>query len=353
LLIGDCELLLFSVLKESFILVSSISKTNEQTITFTLNQITMLKITVDLFSGRPNPTWIMHDTRADELLKQFASNTQIISKEGVGYNGLGFRGIKIELLSDEDEDNLPSTFVLANGVAEDQKTSLSIARAIVEQMSRYEKFSMDIHKITPVNREMQRFIMGSIESYERDLEKIRKYIHILPKPPRGSNLRTTVSDMQCQNCQYEESKFNPNFWNTDAFVRANNNCYNYGRNWKTNTFAQPGRFTGHVAAAMTCAEVKAAAMRDGLRERCNCLPQSEYPRRLMALVVAPGRDYHWYRKQKDGFWGHKPGGTAARNIDNSGVIITDPQTCDRGAGTFLNYIDFCGFFYAGKSVIIS
>jgi hypothetical protein len=168
-----------------------------------------------------------------------------------------------------------------------------------------------------------------------------------------SPIRVTVNDSECSKCQYEESRFNPDFWNADPYVRANNNCYNYGRNWKTNTFAQPGRHSGATASSMSCSAVRTAAMNDGLVERCDCLPQSEYPRRLVAMVVAPGIDYHWYRKQTGGFWGHKPGGTAARNYDNSGVLITDPQTCDRGAGTYLNYTDFCGYFYAGKSVIIS
>jgi hypothetical protein len=94
--------------------------------------------------------------------------------------------------------------------------------------------------------------------------------------------------------------------------------------------------------------VTAAAMADGLVKRCNCLPISEWPRRLLALVVDPGYDYHWYRHQRGGFWGHKPGRTAARNYDNSNVIITNPETCNRGG-----YTDFCGYFYAGRSVVIS
>jgi hypothetical protein len=94
-----------------------------------------------------------------------------------------------------------------------------------------------------------------------------------------------------------------------------------------------------------------AAMADGLVHRCICLPMSEWPRRLMALVVdnqPPGFDYHWYRRQRGGFWGHKPGGTAARNIDNSNVVITNSETCDRG-----RYNGFCGYFYAGRSVVIN
>jgi hypothetical protein len=99
---------------------------------------------------------------------------------------------------------------------------------------------------------------------------------------------------------------------------------------------------------MACSNVTNAALADGLSPRCTCLADGEYPRRLMALVVAPGFDYHWYRKQQGGFWGHKPGGTAARNWDNNGALVIDPQTCARGF-----YTDFCGYLYAGKSVVIN
>jgi hypothetical protein len=60
---------------------------------------------------------------------------------------------------------------------------------------------------------------------------------------------------------------------------------------------------------------------------------------IIALVIDPGTDYHWYRKDKNGKWTHKPGGTAATNLDNSGNPITDPETANRGG-----YTDFCGYF---------
>jgi len=62
------------------------------------------------------------------------------------------------------------------------------------------------------------------------------------------------------------------------------------------------------------------------------------------MVVAPGYDYHWYRKQKEGFWGHKPGATAARNYDNNGAVVYNPETCAR-----YPYTDFCGYFYVPRS----
>ncbi len=315
----------------------------------------MIRVTADLFSGRPNPSWIINDISGDEILRKITADQGIISTPKViGYEGLGFRGIKIELMNDDERfGQLPEAFTIANGIAEDQKTSIQLAREIIDQMLKYEKNSMDVHNITPINRDIQKIIFESIEGYERNIDKIRKHIKIQEKIAFRNSLRVTVKDDKCTDCQYEQSKFNPGFWNNDSFVKGHNNCYNYGRNWKTNTYAQPGRFSGMTAASMSCVDVKIAAMNDGLVERCDCLPQSEYPRRLVALVIAPGQDYHWYRRQKNGFWGHKPGGTDARNYDNSGVLITNPETCDRGVGTSLNYTNFCGYFYAGKSVMIS
>ena len=95
-------------------------------------------------------------------------------------------------------------------------------------------------------------------------------------------------------------------------------------------------------------DVTNAALCDGLKKRCDCLPETEYPRRHVALVIAPQIDYHWYREQIGGFWGHKPGSTEAKNTDNSGSLITNPETCDRGI-----YTVFSGYFYAGKSVVIA
>jgi hypothetical protein len=144
-------------------------------------------------------------------------------------------------------------------------------------------------------------------------------------------------------CQIELGAFNPGFWNNDANVRLHNNCYNYASNKRTNTFAQPGRGCGHQYTQITCAEVTRAALCDGLHRRFDCFPASQKPRYLVALVVSPTPgfiDYHWYRKQKEGFWGHKPGNTAARNVDNSNHLILNPETCDRGP-----YTIFCGYFY--------
>jgi hypothetical protein len=146
-------------------------------------------------------------------------------------------------------------------------------------------------------------------------------------------------------------KYEPGIWNDNQFVRWNNNCYNYSCDIQTNTFAQPGRAHGIILpwpSGMNCKDVSAGAVADGLTrvncdEGCGC----KECQHQVALVIWPGVDYHWYRKDRDGKWSHKPGGTSATNLDSSGNIITDPRTANRG-----NYTVFCGCFCVNKSTVV-
>jgi len=131
--------------------------------------------------------------------------------------------------------------------------------------------------------------------------------------------------------------FHPTFWNDGGTIQYNNNCYNYSNNKRTNTFAQPGRAAGAMYTSLQCANVHSAAVADGLTP----LPASGHCASnhcKIALVVAPGWDYHWYRQDTNGMWTHKPGGTQATHLDNSGHPISNPETANRGP-----YTDFCGY----------
>jgi hypothetical protein len=140
-------------------------------------------------------------------------------------------------------------------------------------------------------------------------------------------------------------KFDPAVWNTPS-VQPFNNCYNYACDLRTNTFAQPGRASGAQWTALVCGNVGAASVHDGLAsstsDDCGCSECCH----TVALVMWPGEDYHWFRKGPDGKWSHKPGGTPATNLDNSGNQITDPRTANRGP-----YTVFCGFFCVNKGSV--
>lgn len=304
----------------------------------------MLKITVDIFSGRPNPTWIVTDEQvARDLLGRVAENPGVAAALGAGYDGLGLREVRVSRLGDDPvEQRLPAEFALASTAGENLRLSGALARELIEQADRYREVHLPDHDITPLDPALIELALGELERFLADPP-------IMKRPPlrRGNPLITTTRDARCDRCTYEVSQFNPGFWNTPS-VQPRNNCYNYARNWRTDTFAQPGRAHGAQTNVMSCPSVTTAAMADGLHRRCDCLPDNEFPRRLMALVVAPGGDYHWYRHQRSGFWGHKPGHTAARNYDNVGALVTNPETAARGF-----YTDFCGYFYAGRTVVIS
>ncbi|HEX8918556.1 MAG TPA: peptidoglycan-binding domain-containing protein [Chloroflexota bacterium] len=133
--------------------------------------------------------------------------------------------------------------------------------------------------------------------------------------------------------------FTPADWNDGGTVQRNNNCYNYSSDIRTDTFAQPGRGSGHPFSTLDCSSVGAGAQADGLTPVSCDQPDCPKCGHRMALVIWPGQDFHWYRRDIDGTWSHKPGQTRARNVDNSGRSITDPRTADRGP-----YTDFCGCY---------
>jgi hypothetical protein len=152
-------------------------------------------------------------------------------------------------------------------------------------------------------------------------------------------------------------KYEPGMWNDNDGIQHSNNCYNYACDIQTNSYAQPGYAHGITLPPYyengTCKEVTAGATADGLAvtgcdEGCGC---GECHHQV-ALVIRPNQsgysiwDYHWYRKDQDGRWSHKMGQTQATNLDNSGNIIADPKTADRGS-----YTVYCGCFCVNKTQV--
>ncbi len=124
----------------------------------------------------------------------------------------------------------------------------------------------------------------------------------------------------------------------DNHTQGRNNCYNYGCNLQTDTYAQPGSAGGYAPASRSCPEDSSGAKADGLEpvHRCDPCPHCCHK---VALVIWPGHDYHWYRQDSNGRWSHKPDRGLATDRDSSGNVITDPETADRGP-----YTVFCGYF---------
>lgn len=308
----------------------------------------MLKVTADMFSGRPNPSWVVTDEQeVRTVLRELTQNRDALVTAPAASAGLGFRGLFVEPISDDiaQEYQVPATIYVASSADTTGAPSSAIAERLINLLSRSEPAAAATADALPLEEPLQQFLLQQLQATSRisvpDIETVPPGGTDEPAPP------TEAAADAAAICYYDLVPYNPGFWNNNPTILHNNNCYNYASNKRTDTYAQPGRGCGRIYTAITCAEVSRGALCDGLHRRYDCFPSTEYPRYLVALVVAPGPgfvDYHWYRKMREGFWGHKPGGTAARNVDNSNNVIWDPMNCNRGP-----YTIFCGYFYTRKT----
>lgn len=313
----------------------------------------MLKITADVFSGRPNPSWIITDNAdINAALSEISQQSGPMATQAVAEGKLGeLRGFYVDVASDQlaADHDLSSALYLPY-----QPGSTGPMRELAMRflnLASTESVAMGVaadglEGTETLSPEVLRSYLGGLLGKETGSSEA----DASPGAIAAESAEMSAEAAAAVTCMIEYAAYNPNFWNSDPNVRTRNNCYNYASNKRTDTFAQPGRGCGKIYTAINCAEVTRAALCDRLHRRYVCFPDSEKPRYLVALVIAPGPgfvDFHWYRKNSEGFWSHKPGGTAARNTDNSGKLITNPETCNRGP-----YTQFCGYFYTCRSQLI-
>lgn len=152
----------------------------------------MLRIEVDMFSGRPNPEWILTDTGlTDSILDLVAEREGAIARPGTGFLGLGFREIRVTRLGDDPFSRAvaPREFALASVSVEDLQSSGEFARRIVETMPLDSDVQLMSHALTPLTKELRDLIFGRLQRFLADPPSIS----ILSWPPYNP-LRTTVSD---------------------------------------------------------------------------------------------------------------------------------------------------------------
>jgi len=151
-------------------------------------------------------------------------------------------------------------------------------------------------------------------------------------------------------------------YNEDTYIRESHNCYSYLLNLKSEAAknlcvkelkyneicrrSQPGYVAGYPSLKVkdfNCPEIVKRTLADNksikkstFEKRC---PADTYKG---AVVVASGRDYHYYRLNDEGYWTHKPGYKPSTAYDAKNNLITNPEKASRDYGS-LNYRDFCGY----------
>jgi hypothetical protein len=166
--------------------------------------------------------------------------------------------------------------------------------------------------------------------------------------------------------------FKDKSFDDNLFVRESHNCYTYFLNLKSKSAlelckkdfnkhnmcrrAQPGYLSGHPTLTKSdykCPVIMKRTLDDNPNiYKLNSIKDTCDPRFYKgALVVAPGRDYHYYRLDDDnnGFWSHKPGYKPSTMRDSDNNLILDPKIAKRDYGDTLNYKDFCGYLCVPRS----
>jgi hypothetical protein len=279
-------------------------------------------VTLDIFSGQQNPSIQLTAADEKELHDRLAAaTTQTHTRPSGVVGGLGYRGF---LISSHD-----ATFTAAG--------LLRVHEGVVDR-------GINLANVVD-NTEIERFLLSKLQP--KLAQDVHDHVHdgVIKTSPFG----LTAAAKGCPPCHAADAPaYNPGPWNNPA-VQPHNNCYNYANDHITNTFAQPGRAHGHQATVMDCAHVQPAAVADGLVAAPGfTAPLAAHAGWYVALVIWPGADYHWYRQDKNGCWSHKPGSTAARNVDNAGHAISDPKTCNRGP-----YTVFCSYMVTKRGLSIA
>jgi hypothetical protein len=296
-----------------------------------------LIVELDVFSTLPNPNWVM--TAAQE--RDFRNRTarkRVLSASHLLEGVLGYRGF---IVSDTDPDaaaDKPFKLVRSPG-GRRAGGRVRVARAAGPAAG-------STNKIAGVP-DLEEFLLKTART-ELDAP-LKRYVRAeIPEVTNKVAAQASVTSVSCPRCVAADAPgYNPGPWNA-APVLTQNNCYNYANNQVTNTFAQPGRATGSPVTGLSCPGVEPSARSDGLANAANFnTPLSAGAGWYVALVIWPGRDYHWYRQDNGGCWSHKPGSTPAKDTDNSGARIADPQTCDRGP-----YSVFCRYMISKAGVRI-
>jgi hypothetical protein len=282
-----------------------------------------VRITIDIFSGRPNPVVELSDKEAQGVLERLtpAESLKQDEAEKVGTPILGYRGLIVEQSGKQPaaKSALPARFRVVSG----QLVGSGLSHRASDPG--FEDFFFSAtgpFKKAKDARKLRSLITQEVTR----AREVREQFSILPIP--------FPIFIIC----FCAPLYEPAWWNDGGQKQFNNNCYNYACNYRTDTFAQPGRAAGAMYTALTCAAVKPAAVKDCLEDQPAANNKCPEEGHLVALVIAPGWDFHWYRKGRNGYWSHKPGGTQVTNVDNSGHLIADPRTANRGP-----YTDFCTF----------
>ena len=275
-------------------------------------------VRMQIFSGNPDPEWILDENESGLFRERLLAQPEMMSGLDENEPGLGYRGYEVTQLNEDEESGaapaLPRVFRIRAGMG----------------------------------RETEGFLLGSSDragsGVDGGLREFAAGAIAAASAARSGNVSPQMGFGMSCGVNYLTSSTDFSFWNDARYV-SQNNCYAFGSNYRSNTFPQPGRRALASYDTKHAAGLAAGLRADGWGDVCRSSPARNLS---VAAVIWPGYDFHFYRKCANGLWCHKPGHMPARNTDESGRTIPNPEYCNRGG-----YTQFVGYVYADSYVPVA
>ncbi len=291
-----------------------------------------MQVTVDMFSGRPNPTWRLSTRRSSEVYERCRAMGATPRRADVIGDVVGGRPVRLGLRGIDIGPAEPGEFGLSPGQRFTVAASVSDVTDDEIETARW--------LIDTTDSTVDDAVVGALE------EQIGQVVSRRTAAESGPDVAAAAAEslatsLSIVGCAALVTPMRLGYWNT-PFVQPYNNCYNYATNFVSGSLAQPGRRSGLPYAGFTCEHVLAAAQRDGLELQCGRNVG------VVALGVWPGFDFHWWRLHPGDSWAHKIGYWPAQNVDNAFRPLVNgltPANCDRGP-----YVQFCGYYFVPMSM---
>lgn len=310
----------------------------------------MLEVELDIFSGMPNPTWILSGEQEGALYELLSAEPSQISRAALSSKraGLGYRGLIVRRIKTDDgvwdkaaaRRRAPFPHEFRVGIKPAKRDAA--ADWLVQTADRQGARLVDeVREVVSRGLALAPATRGPSEPTATIDRKRVEAAEVPADVPYKPGVEIHETWWACGSNYFNA---NADFFNDPAHV-TRNNCYCFASNHRPDIrYALPGRRGGHPATSITCGGVIDGLRADGWKDGCE-------PNALtIVLVIWPNVDYHFYRLVTGGpfwWWGHKPGGTPAKYTDDCGHAIYQyqgkgyaPNNICRGS-----YSDFCGYFY--------
>jgi hypothetical protein len=115
-----------------FILCGCIACTSYKT-----KQEMKISIELDVFSGRPNPSWELNPSESGELLKELSPLPEVDKNKAEFFDGLGYRGFIISVQAADKATSSPAIYRIYKGfILSDDKIfsdKNSVEKKLMEQ----------------------------------------------------------------------------------------------------------------------------------------------------------------------------------------------------------------------------